>query len=47
MVRLLTVVLRDGAAAEDLAGEAFVRLHRHWAEVSRYDSPEAWVRRWH
>ncbi len=45
VVRLLTVVLHDGAAAEDLAQEAFVRLHRNWAKVSGYESPEAWVRR--
>ena len=45
VVRLLTVVLHDGAAAEDLAQEAFVRLHRHWTKVSGYESPEAWVRR--
>lgn len=45
VVRLLTVVLHDGAAAEDLTQDAFVRLHHHWAKVSRYDSPEAWVRR--
>lgn len=45
VVRLLTVVTHDGAIAEDLAQEAFVRLHRHWAKVSRYESPEGWVRR--
>jgi RNA polymerase sigma factor (sigma-70 family) len=45
VVRLLTVVLHDAAAAEDLAQDAFVRLHRNWEKVSRYDSPEAWVRR--
>ena len=45
VVRLLTVVLHDAAAAEDLAQDAFVRLYRHWAKVSRYESPEAWVRR--
>ena len=45
VVRLLTVVLHDGAAAEDLAQDAFVQLHRNWQKVSRYDSPEAWVRR--
>jgi DNA-directed RNA polymerase specialized sigma24 family protein len=31
--------------AEDLAQEAFVRLHGRWAKVSRYDRPDAWVRR--
>jgi RNA polymerase sigma factor (sigma-70 family) len=45
VVRLLTVVLHDAASAEDLTQDAFVRLHRHWAKVSRYESPEAWVRR--
>jgi RNA polymerase sigma-70 factor (ECF subfamily) len=45
VVRLLTVVLHDPGAAEDIAQDAFVRLHRHWGKVSRYDSPEAWVRR--
>ena len=45
VVRLLTVVLHDRAAAEDLTQDAFVRLHHHWDKVSRYESPEAWVRR--
>ena len=45
VVRLLTVVLHDDAAAEDLAQEAFVRLHRNWAKVAEYESPEGWVRR--
>lgn len=45
VVRMLTVVLNDRAAAEDLAQEAFVRLFQHWGKVSRYESPEAWVRR--
>jgi RNA polymerase sigma-70 factor (ECF subfamily) len=45
VVRLLAVVVRDGAAAEDLAQDAFVRLHRNWSRISSYDSPEAWVRR--
>jgi len=45
VVRVLTVVLHERPAAEDLAQEAFVRLHLHWAKVSRYDRPEVWVRR--
>jgi RNA polymerase sigma-70 factor (ECF subfamily) len=45
VVRLLTVVVHDRSAAEDLAQDAFVRLHHHWEKVSRYDNPEAWVRR--
>lgn len=45
VVRLLGMVVRDRGAAEELAQEAFVRLHRHWSRVRRFDSPEAWVRR--
>lgn len=45
VVRLLSVVLHDRSAAEDVAQEAFVRLYRRWDKVSRYDRPEAWVRR--
>lgn len=45
VVRLLVAVVHDTAAAEDLAQDAFVRLHRSWEKVSRYDRPEAWVRR--
>jgi RNA polymerase sigma-70 factor (ECF subfamily) len=32
-------------AAEDFAQEAFVAAHRRWDAVSRYDHPEAFVRR--
>lgn len=45
VVRLLTVVLHDRACAEDLAQESFVRLHARWDKISRFDRPEAWVRR--
>jgi RNA polymerase sigma factor (sigma-70 family) len=33
-----------GAAAEDLAQEAFLATFRHWAKVGDYDRPEAYVR---
>jgi RNA polymerase sigma-70 factor (ECF subfamily) len=32
-------------AAEDAAQEAFLRAHREWERVSRYEQPGAWVRR--
>jgi len=31
--------------AEDLAQDAFVAAHKNWDKISRYDKPEAWVRR--
>jgi RNA polymerase sigma-70 factor, ECF subfamily len=32
-------------AAEDAAQEAFLRAHRDWERVGRYEQPGAWVRR--
>lgn len=32
-------------AAEDLAQDAFLAAHKKWDKVSRYEKPEAWVRR--
>lgn len=45
VVRSAYLVLHDREAAHDAAQEAFVQLLRHWKKVSRYDKPEAWVRR--
>lgn len=44
VVRSLSHLLRQ-QDAEDVAQEAFARLHQNWAKVSRYEQPEAWVRR--
>lgn len=45
VVRTTYLVVRDAAAAEDAAQEAFIQLLRHWRKVSRYEQPDAWVRR--
>jgi RNA polymerase sigma-70 factor, ECF subfamily len=45
VVRTVFFVLHDRARAEEIAQDAFVQLLRHWKKVSRYESPEAWVRR--
>jgi RNA polymerase sigma factor (sigma-70 family) len=34
-----------GAAAEDVAQEAFIAAHARWDEIAAYDVPYAWVRR--
>jgi RNA polymerase sigma factor (sigma-70 family) len=34
-----------GHQADDVAQEAFIRLHTRWTSVSGYDAPQAWVRR--
>lgn len=45
-VTTLTMVLtRSPAAAEDLSQDAFLRAHRDWDRVGRYEHPGAWVRR--
>jgi RNA polymerase sigma-70 factor (ECF subfamily) len=41
-VRALT---GDLASAEDVVQEAFVRAASRWAQLVRYDQPEAWVRK--
>ncbi len=45
VVRSAYLVVYDQEAARDVAQEAFVQLLRHWNKVSKYEKPEAWVRR--
>jgi RNA polymerase sigma factor (sigma-70 family) len=45
VVRTAFLILHDYARAEEIAQDAFVQLLRHWSRVSRYESPDAWVRR--
>src|SRR6476469_3447199 len=44
-LRTVELMLRDHGRAEELTQDAFVQLLRHWAKVSRYERPDAWVRR--
>ena len=39
------LITRNAQRAEDIAQDAFVQLYQHWRKVSRYERPEAWVRR--
>jgi RNA polymerase sigma-70 factor (ECF subfamily) len=44
LVGLLTSIGGDRAEAEEVAQDAYVKLVQRWSEVSRYASPEAWLR---
>lgn len=45
LVAVVTAVGRDRVEAEEAVQEAFVRLIGQWPRVSRYDDPEAWLRK--
>lgn len=44
LVGVVTLLTGSRAEAEDIVQEAFVRLVPRWAKVSRYESPEGWLR---
>ena len=44
LVGLITLLTGSRAEAEDVVQEAFVRLVPRWRKISRYESPEGWVR---
>jgi RNA polymerase sigma-70 factor (ECF subfamily) len=39
------LITHDRETARDVTQEAFIQLLRHWRKVSRYERPDAWVRR--
>lgn len=45
LVSVVGVVAQDRADAEEAVQDAFVRLLGQWPKVSRYEDPEAWVRK--
>jgi RNA polymerase sigma factor (sigma-70 family) len=45
VLRTVLLVVRDLGRAEDITQEAFIQLLSHWKKVSRYERPDAWVRR--
>lgn len=44
LVGVVSLLTGSRAEAEDIVQEAFVRLVPRWAKVSRYESPEGWLR---
>ncbi len=45
VARSIFLILHDRQRAEDIAQDAFVQLYAYWWKVSRYERPDAWVRR--
>ena len=45
LVSIVGIVAQDRSAAEEAVQDAFVRLLDQWTKISRYDDPEAWVRK--
>jgi RNA polymerase sigma factor (sigma-70 family) len=45
MVRLAVALVGRRDVAEELVQDAFVTLHGRWDQVSKYESPEGWLRR--
>jgi RNA polymerase sigma-70 factor (ECF subfamily) len=45
VVELAYALSGNRAGAEDITQEAFLRAHRDWPRVGRYQHPGAWVRR--
>jgi len=45
VLRTVFLILGERGKAEDVTQEAFIQLLSHWKKVSRYERPDAWVRR--
>lgn len=45
LVAVVGLVAQDRHEAEEAVQDAFIRLMSRWGSVSRYDDPEAWVRK--
>jgi RNA polymerase sigma-70 factor (ECF subfamily) len=45
LIRSVYLIVRDREQARDIAQDAFVQLFSRWRRISRYERPDAWVRR--
>jgi RNA polymerase sigma factor (sigma-70 family) len=45
VLRTISLMLRDQGRAEEITQDAFIQLLRRWPKISRYERPQAWVRR--
>ena len=45
VLRTIALMLRDQSRAEEITQDAFIQLLHSWPKISRYERPQAWVRR--
>jgi RNA polymerase sigma-70 factor (ECF subfamily) len=45
VVRLAAALVGRWDVAEELVQDAFIALYPRWARISRYEAPDAWLRR--
>ena len=45
LVRSTYMIVHDREQARDIAQDAFVQLFSRWRRISKYDRPDAWLRR--
>ena len=45
VLRTIALMVHDQARAEEITQDAFIQLLNNWPKVSRYERPQAWVRR--
>jgi RNA polymerase sigma factor (sigma-70 family) len=45
LIRTLFFIVHNTERAEDIAQDAFMQLLIHWKKVSKYERPDAWLRR--
>ena len=45
VLRTVELMLRDHGRAEEISQDAFIQTLNHWDKISRYERPDAWVRR--
>jgi RNA polymerase sigma factor (sigma-70 family) len=45
VIRTVYLMVHDTETARDIAQDAFIQLLTRWKKISRYERPDAWVRR--
>jgi RNA polymerase sigma-70 factor (ECF subfamily) len=45
VIRSVYLIVHDREQARDIAQDAFAELFSRWRRITRYDRPDAWIRR--